>query len=711
MPVILNSLRGTIMAIAVAAIILASTTTVVLSGLEYRDLYRESAAESLRALTENLSSDLIPLLANEPDLFDITNLLLRLDQYRHIRFAVVLDTQGRPLTQYVGSAVSQRAKLDTDEITAALARLVADAGPIPEGVIARDDRLIARRQIGDRSLPVGYLLLSSDLSRELDESTGRLLSRFVPMTGATLIVVIALLIPLLSRIFRPLGALQEFTNRIRETRDYGLRAKVRGTREISDLTASFNNMLGEIDQEIDKNRRQNELLKNQRSQMETLANFDALTGLSNRQFVMKSLRRALASAKRAQRDFAILFMDLDGFKAVNDSFGHEVGDRLLERIGELLRTELRESDLVARLGGDEFLIVLDHEPDIPGAERTADRLIAAARQPHQIGRWRIQVSASIGIATAREAQYDLSDIMVHADVAMYQSKQLGKGRHTRFKASMAMDEQRRLRIAAEILPALEKGEFRLHYQPKVRRDSSIVGFEALLRWHSSALGALTPDEFIPIAERSGHIQRISQWVLECGCRELPDLQKSAGREISLAINLSVHDLRNRELPEQVAALLEANALEPRHFEFEITETAYLSNFDSANEILSALHALGCRVSLDDFGTGFSSLGYLTRLKIDTLKIDRQFVEHLEDSERDRLLARTVVEMAAQLGMSTVAEGVETTEQARLLLDMGCDMLQGYLFARPMDVEHIRNGGLDIPRLDRAPSAAEPAEIG
>lgn len=693
-----NSLRGTIMAIAIAAIIVASTTTVVLSSIEYRELYRESAAEGLRAVAENLSSDLIPLLAGEPDPFDITNLLLRLDQYRHIRFAVILDREGTVLTQYVGNGISDEVKRETDVIAAALDALIAESSLLPEGVVSRDDRLIARRQIGDRALPLGYLLLSKDLSRELRESTGRLLSRFVPITGATLLVVIALLIPLLSRMFRPLGALQAFTNRVRESRDYSLQAQVSGTREISDLTSSFNSMLREIDEEVEKNRRQNELLKSQRSQMETLANFDALTGLSNRQFVMQTLRLALASAKREQRDFAILFMDLDGFKAVNDSFGHEVGDRLLERVGELLHGELRESDLVARLGGDEFLILLDHEPDTGAAARTADRLIAAVRQPQQIGRWRIQVSASIGIATAKEANYDLSDIMVHADVAMYQAKQQGKGQHTQFLASMATDEQRRLRIAAEIIPALENNEFTLHYQPKVRHDSSITGFDALIRWHSSALGSLMPDEFIPIAERSGHIQRISRWVIERSCQELPRLQEAVAEKVSVALNLSVHDLRNRQLPSEVDAIFKANDMAPDYFEFEITETAYLSNFDSANEILRELRELGCRVTLDDFGTGFSSLGYLTRLKIDSLKIDRQFVEHLEDSERDRLLARTIVEMATQLGMSTVAEGVETAQQAALLLDMGCDMLQGYLFARPMDLQHICNGGLDIPRL-------------
>lgn len=685
---IVGSLRTSITAIAAAAVVLVASATVYLASAEYRALYRESAAATLDALSENLGSDLVPILADTPDLFEVTSVLLRLDQYRHVRFALVLDRDYRLITQYVGASITDSDSPDAEATQERLAALAAGARAMDTGVGREGQRLLAMKRVGDPALPLGYLLISTDLSRALGDSTARLLGSVIPLAVATIAIALVVLVPLLSRLFRPLQALQDFTRRVRSSQDYGLQAPVQGTHEVSDLTADFNSMLREINHEIEKNRRQNELLRIQRGQMEALANFDALTGLSNRQFVMQTLRLALASAKREERDFAVLFLDLDGFKAVNDNYGHDIGDRLLESVSERLRAQLRESDLVARLGGDEFLIVLDQQPDTDAAARTAQRLIAAIEEPQLIDRWRIRVGASIGIATAATAGYDLSELMIHADVAMYRSKQLGKGRHTLFLPSMAADEQRRLRIAAGIVPAIERDELALHYQPKVDTGGRVVGFEALLRWRSAELGPLPPDEFIPIAERSGHIQKLSRWVVTRACRDLRQLQAAVGSHIHIALNLSAHDLRDRTLPSEIGAIFHTQGVDPRRFELEITETAYLPNFEIATDILQELRALGCSITLDDFGTGFSSLGYLTRLKIDSLKIDRQFVENLAESERDRLLAGTIVEMAGQLGMSTVAEGVETAAQAQFLIDAGCDMLQGYFYARPLSLETI-----------------------
>ena len=416
--------------------------------------------------------------------------------------------------------------------------------------------------------------------------------------------------------------------------------------------------------------------------MEQLANFDPLTGLPNRQFLMKTLSIELARAKRNESDVLVLFLDLDGFKVVNDSFGHDVGDKLLGRIADLISKTLREGDIVGRLGGDEFVVILSETPTHEELELICQRLVDILGEPQSIEQWKLDTGVSIGVAMAKDCDYELSTLMSNADIAMYHAKRNGRGQYTLFTRMMQNDNKRILRIASSIATALRNNEFYLVYQPKVDRHSTIQGFEALLRWYNPHLGLVSPGEFIPIAEQSDKISLITKWVVNQVCTDLPHIHKKHGSHIVVSLNLSASDLSDESVTNFTLERVSKLGALAQFIEFEITESAYLKNFQSGNIFFEKARLLGCRIALDDFGTGYSSLSYLTEFNIDTLKIDRQFVSQIGISERSELITDTIINMAVHLKLEVCAEGVETEEQAAFLRDHGCHLLQGFYYGKP-----------------------------
>ncbi|MEE4204179.1 MAG: diguanylate cyclase [Halieaceae bacterium] len=420
-----SSLKIAIMLLTVLAIGLTSATTVFFSVREYQSLFLESAGEDLNALSDNLSSDLIPILANGPDLFQATNILLRLEQYEAIEHAAIIDRRGEILAQYTGKAVPNRESLDADTAKRAIDRLVARAGRMTSVIEPARDALIVRKRIGDASLPLGTLIISTDVNRALAESTARLLSNVASLVVTSIAILLVIIFFMISRLTQPLQQLDDFTREIQDTGDYSMRAPVKGTREIADLTVNFNNMMGSIYQEMEKNRVQYDQLMSHQEQMQVLNKFDVLTGLANRTFMRDTLQAELASAEENAGDLAVLYVDLDGFEPINDIHGHEVGDRLLEQVGSIFRGALRESDLAARLGGDEFLVVLDQKTDLSAAEQTANQLIEFIGRPKTIAGVELKIGASIGIATARSAHYEMPNLISRANNAMRQAKASG----------------------------------------------------------------------------------------------------------------------------------------------------------------------------------------------------------------------------------------------------------------------------------------------
>lgn len=413
---------------------------------------------------------------------------------------------------------------------------------------------------------------------------------------------------------------------------------------------------------------------------------DTLTGLPNRSLLVD--RIAQAQARRARNPsliHAVLFLDLDRFKVVNDSLGHGAGDELLVCVGREIRACLREEDTVARLGGDEFAILLEEIEGIGDATHVAERILSRLERPIPLERTRIVASASIGITVSTGPVGTPEDLLRDADTAMYRAKALGRGRYQVFDRKMHREARRLLRVETELRRAIFADELRLHYQPIIGlRNGEVQGFESLVRWAHPTRGLLAPEEFIPVAEDTGLIVPLGMWVLREACRQAAGwLSRNGSSALTVSVNLSAKQFLQPDLVERVAAILDETGLEGRGLGLELTETALMRNPARGAEMLRRLRDLGIRLYVDDFGTGYSSLSHLQRFPVDVLKIDRSFIRALTKRDEDRRLVGTIVALARGLGLEAVAEGVETEEELSRLRSIGSDAVQGFLFSRPL----------------------------
>ncbi|HZQ98024.1 MAG TPA: EAL domain-containing protein [Chloroflexota bacterium] len=413
---------------------------------------------------------------------------------------------------------------------------------------------------------------------------------------------------------------------------------------------------------------------------------DVLTGLPNRALFVDRLDHALVRAGRRHASVAVLFLDLDRFKVVNDSLGHDVGDNLLVAVAQRLRGCVRSGDTVARLGGDEFTVLLEDIAAAADAGQVAERIMAAMQAPFELAGHELCISASIGIAVSGGHGVRPDDLLRDADAALYRSKSRGKARYEVFDASMQARALERLRLENELRHGIDRGDLRVHYQPMVRLATGrIAAVEALVRWEHPERGFIPPGDFIPLAEESSLILPLSRWVLAEACRQASQW-RGGGRDqpaIGVSVNLSLRQFQHPSLVDEVAAALHASGLEPRRLTLEITEGMMMEAAEAASAILGDLKALGVRLAIDDFGTGYSSLGYLKRFPIDQLKIDRSFVAGLGRDPEDTAIVHAVVRLAHTLGLEVTAEGIETAAQLEALRATGCEHGQGYYFARPL----------------------------
>ncbi|HXW05371.1 MAG TPA: EAL domain-containing protein [Vicinamibacterales bacterium] len=461
---------------------------------------------------------------------------------------------------------------------------------------------------------------------------------------------------------------------------------------------------------------------------------DPLTGLPNRVLFLDRLGRCIERAKRHNEAFAVLFLDLDRFKLINDSLGHQTGDRLLVAIAHRLEGSVRAADTVARvaeeapppaicgehtiarLGGDEFTILLEGIRHVSDAVRVAERILENLRQPFEVGGHELFTSASIGIATSETGYEEPEDLLRDADTALYQAKALGKARCEVFDAEMRDKAVARLALETDLRKAVERQEFELRYQPIVSFQTGLLaGFEALIRWRHPARGLVEPAEFIHVAEETGLIVPIGAWVTREACRQMRAWQAELPWTAALTVhvNLSGKQFRQTDLANQIEAVLRETGLPASNLSLEITESAIIDNLDSVVTILSQLEALGVRIAIDDFGTGHSSLSYLHRFPIHSLKIDRSFVKSMSSEQSG--IVRAIVGLAHALELQVIAEGVETAPHLTQLTQLGCEFGQGYLFAAPLEVAHVRTvlaSSMDsLLNLGTAPPASAAAVNG
>ncbi|HEY1089600.1 MAG TPA: EAL domain-containing protein, partial [Burkholderiaceae bacterium] len=424
-------------------------------------------------------------------------------------------------------------------------------------------------------------------------------------------------------------------------------------------------------------------VRESQEQLDHMAHHDPLTQLPNRLLFHDRLHHALQRASRDHEQLALLFIDLDRFKNVNDTLGHHTGDELLKQVAHALSGKLREGDTLARLGGDEFIVLLENVSGAGGAAHVAEKLVTLFEQPFMVSGYELFVTASVGIAVYPNDAADLNMLIRNADVAMYQAKARGRNGYQFYAPSMSGEGVERLRMETLLRRAIEKDEIFLHYQPQVEIDSGrLVGVEALLRWNNPELGEVPPTRFVPLAEDMGLVNQLGEWVLAEACRQMVRWDQAGLAVPKIAVNLSARQFERGSIVSMVDEVLKETGLAPARLQLEVTETVIMNTGD-ALAFINGLYEIGVGLAIDDFGTGYSSLAYLKQLPVQTLKIDRSFIKDISTDANDEAIAIAIIQLGKSLNLSVVAEGVETDEQAAFLLRHGCTLAQGYLYSRPL----------------------------
>ena len=478
--------------------------------------------------------------------------------------------------------------------------------------------------------------------------------------------------------------------------DLEARAEPTGPRELARLGASLNRMtesllglnqsleekVGELEEEVAERKRGEETIRH-------LAYHDVLTGLPNRALLKDRLGVALAHARRNDLMLAVMFLDLDRFKLVNDTAGHVAGDELLRDAGRQLKELVREGDTVGRVGGDEFVLILPELARVDDATEVAQRVIESFRRPQTLAGHEFHITSSIGITIFPTDGDSPEALLTNADIAMYHAKEQGRDNYQFYTADLNARILERVALENDLRHGLEREEFVVYYQPQVNiKSGQIVGMEALLRWQHPDRGLVMPMEFIPAADETGLIVPLGEWVLRTACAQTKAWQDAGLSSLRIAVNLSTRQFQERDLAERVAQVLEETGLDPHRLQLEITESAAIQDVDYTAKTLQHLKEMGVQIAIDDFGTGHSALSYLRRFPIDVVKIDRSFIRDLTTNPGDAELANTVIVMAHNLQLQVIAEGVETEEQLAFLKERSCDEMQGYLFSRPVPATEL-----------------------
>ncbi|MEW6067506.1 MAG: EAL domain-containing protein [Nitrospirota bacterium] len=575
---------------------------------------------------------------------------------------------------------------------------------------------------------IGNIYIRSDL-KDLYTYLLLHLSLIIIVVTISLFIAIQLFSRLQSTITTPISNLAGLMRTVSEDKDYSVRSLIHGPSELRYLSNGFNEMLEQIqkrDSELELHRQhledlvnirtaemtkineqlEQQLLERMRSEdkIRYMAYYDVLTDLPNRVFFKELLSRAIIHARRYGRIFAVFFIDLDHFKRINDTLGHDTGDILLKAVTKRLLQSLRSSDLIARsdsdmekieetisrMGGDEFIILLPELKAVEDAGRVAIRIIRDFSKPFVLNDSReIFITCSIGISIYPYDGEDVDSILKTADIAMYHAKEQGRNNYQFYKESLNADALERLNIENEMRRALNNKEFMLYYQPKINiLNRKIVGIEALIRWRHPKKGMISPAQFIPLAEETGLIIPIGEWVIRTACLQNKDWQQAGFRPISVAVNLSARQIEQEDLIETVSQALSYAQIHPQYLELEITESTVMKNPVKATATLKALKDMGIKISLDDFGTGYSSLNYLRQLPLDSLKIDRSFIKDTTTSLDNAAVIKAIIALAHNLQLNVIAEGVETEEQMAFLSEHECDEMQGYLLSPPLPSEDI-----------------------
>ena len=489
--------------------------------------------------------------------------------------------------------------------------------------------------------------------------------------------------------------LDQISRKVGKSGNYSIRVPGYGEDEIGSLARSFNLMLETIEENQKERDLANEALHLNRNRLELavkdlqhLANYDSLTQLPNRALCMDRIKYALKSASRANTMVAVLFLDLDHFKDVNDSLGHAVGDQLLKSISQRLLKRIRSEDTLARLGGDEFVIILNHIKETANVIDIVETIVTSFETPFKLSNYQINTTVSVGICMYPNDGGDVDSLMKAADAAMYKAKEVGRNTYEFYQSDLNKLAVRRHQLANELRGAIGHGEIDLAFQPQFNiPENKVIGAEVLVRWNSPVLGQISPAEFIPIAENTGLIKEISDWVLENACKVIANCLKQK-LDIRLAVNLSAMQFKQADLASQIAKTLSKYQVPAKNLELEITESMLMRDVNKAITVLEKFKQMQIRIAIDDFGTGYSSLAYLRRFPLDALKIDHSFIEELVTNSDDTAITLAIISMAKSLRLEVIAEGVESKQQFEFLKENNCDDIQGYYFSKPLPAKEF-----------------------
>lgn len=646
-------------------------------------------------------------------------------------------TDGDKLLPPLGAMVTGR-NLDKDLIDKVIETTKVDVKLFRSNEINQSDKLknifnvISKDKTGHYSLPIdadilhGYTIIKDINGAPIGMfqmttpraiyKTGLRAVNIYLLTFVVLGVIFSLLMMWLLRalVIKRLERLDHEVADISSKNAISQRVDASGTDELSSVSKEINHMLDIIQtshdqlehrvqertQELQKTNIQLQAEITERKSVERelvihkehlvrLAHYDNLTGMPNRVFFNEILNKALSHAKRHNKVLAVLFIDLDRFKNINDALGHPIGDRVLKEMGTRFSALLRAGDILARLGGDEFIILLNDIGDAKFAGPVAEKILNACAQPVRIESHEFFITASIGICVYPDDGSSLEDLHKYADMAMYKAKRAGGGNYQFYTKEMNIAAHEHIKLEAALRKAIQNNEFILHYQPQLSlKDGVIKHVEALIRWEHPELGLISPATFIPLAEETGLIMPIGEWALKEACRANKSWQNAGYDPITVAVNISPKQFRHQDVAQIVADALRESNLNAKYLEIEITETAVMDNVEVAINRLKSIDAMGVRISVDDFGTGYTSISYLKQFPVSVLKIDQHFIKGIPHNQNDCAITSAVIALGHNLGLEVVAEGVETAEQLQYLADHNCDLIQGYFLSRPLPESKI-----------------------
>ena len=643
--------------------------------------YQRAHLEHLRSKVEVLAGFVAAISPDRIFSYDFSTLygyVRGLSHTKDVTYAVIIGANGMPMTAYLNRA---------HPITAEAIKAVgsADIREVSRHIDGMRDAFSTTAPITFNQQQSGQVVVGAT-RRYVDQELRRIL--FWNVMGSTLTILllsVGIFLVFRQNILRPTHALMAGARRVAQG-DLRQPIPVTSPDELGQLANSFNEMMASLEQSNSERKLALENLQELNRNLEHLVLYDPLTNLPNRTLIQDRLMQALKTAERTKIPFAIVIMDLDRFKEVNDTFGHQTGDQLLIEVGQCLAKTLHSTDTIGRLGGDEFAIVLP-DTDAEGAVCVARKVFLGLEQAFELHGIKFKVAASLGIALYPHHGTDASSLLKHADVAMYEAKH-GRLGYTLYNKDIDIHSPRRLALINDLRFAVERGQMQLFYQPIMDIGTGAVrGFEALARWKHPEKGFVAPDQFIPMIEQTGLIQPFTNWVIDEALRQW-SAWREQGIEIRMSINLSMQNLQDKAFPQELGALMQKWSVTPHALLLEVTESSMMGDPDRVLQTLNYFRSLGADIAIDDFGTGYSSLSYLKRMPVNEIKIDRSFVKDVCTNKDDAVIVRSTIDLAHNLGLEVVAEGVEDKDIVNFLAELNCDLAQGYYFSRPLPPEQI-----------------------